>query len=400
MDENTLKAPKVLYRISIGTFFFLQGFTFASWAARIPDFKDIFALSDGQLGTLLFAFPFGQLLGVPVAGYMVERFTSRRTLLLAAILYPFSLCCLGFIPFAFSLSGEMPACAVWVFAIMLFFLGMAAILHNLSVNTQAVGVEKAYGRSIMATFHGLWSLAGFAAGIVGSFMAARLIVPFFHYAGILVLALLAVIFLHRFTLGKDIVSQAEEKPTFNIFKGMDGFVLLLGFIAGAAMVCEGTIYDWSAVYFKQVIHAPEKYIRMGYTACMFAMATYRFLADRLVNRIGQVNVMRSGGFQAMAGFILMAAWPDLIPAVVGSVLVGLGVSAIVPICFSAVSKHQGVVAGRAINAVSTIGFFGFVAGPPLIGHLAQWIGLRWTFLFIALLAASIGLLGGKIRQRR
>ena len=397
----TITAPNRYYRIAIGVFFFLQGFTFASWAARIPDFKTIFELSDGALGTLLFAFPFGQLAGVPVAGYLVERFTSRRTLLCAALLYPFTLCLLGFIPFAFGAAGNATP-SVWLFAAVLFLLGIVANLHNLSVNTQAAGVEKVYGRSIMGTFHGLWSLAGFAAGIVGSLMAAHCIAPFFHYLLILAFGLLVVAFLHHYTLRQDVVSETaqDEKPTFNIFKGMDKFVFLLGFLAGAGMVCEGTIYDWSAVYFKQVIRVPEAYIRTGYTACMLAMASCRFLADGIVNRLGQANVMRLCGFITTVGFLLMAAWAQFVPAVIGSALVGLGVSAIVPICYSTVSKHQGVVVGRAINAVSTIGFFGFVAGPPVIGHLAQWIGLRATFLLIALLAASIGLLSGKIKNKR
>lgn len=398
----TITAPKRYYRIAIGVFFFLQGFTFASWAARIPDFKSIFELSDGALGTLLFAFPFGQLAGVPVAGYLVERFTSRRTLLCAALLYPFTLVCLGAIPFIASLYGEISSCTVWGFAAVLFVLGIVANLHNLSVNTQAAGVEKVYQRSIMATFHGLWSLAGFAAGIVGSLMAAHRIVPFYHYLLILAAGLLVVVFLHRYTLRQDVVSETaqDEKPTFNIFKGMDRFVFLLGFLAGAGMVCEGTIYDWSAVYFKQVIHAPEAYIRTGYTACMLAMASCRFLADGIVNRLGQAKVMLLCGLITTLGFVLMAAWVNFTLAVIGSALVGLGVSAIVPICYSTVSKHRGVVVGRAINAVSTIGFFGFVAGPPVIGHLAQWIGLRATFLLIALLAASIGLLSGKIKNKR
>lgn len=403
IETTKTTAPKRLYRTAIGVFFFLQGFTFASWAARIPDFKEMFALSEGELGSLLFAFPFGQLLGVPIAGYLVERFSSRKTLLCAALLYPLTLVCMGAVPFGVSLGVEqMPGYAVWVFGGVLFFLGMVANLHNLSVNTQAVAVEKWYGRSIMGTFHGLWSLAGFAAGLVGSFMAAHAIVPFYHYLFILVFGLLVVIFLHPYTMRQDVVSETakDDKPTFNIFKGMDGFVLLLGFLAGAGMVCEGTIYDWSAVYFKDVIHVQEKFIRMGYTACMLAMASCRFLADGVVNRIGEVRLMRLSGLLTMTGFVLMVVKPDFVLSVMGSAMVGVGVSAIVPVCFSVVSRHPGVVAGRAINAVSTIGFFGFVAGPPVIGHLAQWMGYRLTFLLIALLAACIALLSGKLRSKR
>lgn len=395
--------PRVRYRIAIGIFFFFQGFNFASWAARIPDFKSVFGLGEGQLGTLLLAFPLGQLLCVPLAGYLVERFTSRRVLLSAAFLYPFTLSLMGAVPCLATRFGQtpMPSWAVWVFACVLFFLGVVANLHNLSVNTQAVGVEKEYGRSIMATFHGLWSLAGFAAGLVGSFLAARSVIPFFHYLGILFCGLLLILFLHRYTLRKDMASEdgKKEKPTFNIFKGMDGFVFLLGFLAFGSMLCEGTMYDWSAIYFKDNLGVDDAYIRMGYTACMLAMAFCRFVADGVANRFGPVTVVRLSGLLASSGFLIMVFWPTLAAATAGAALVGLGVSSVVPICYGAVSRHRGVVVGRAINAVSTIGFFGFVIGPPLIGHLAEWMGLRWVFVLVAALAASIGLLAGRLRNR-
>ena len=404
-----LEAPKARYRIAIGVFFFLQGFTFASWAARIPDFKEVFGLNEGQLGTLLLAFPLGQLLGVPLSGYLVERFTSRRTLLSAAFLYPFTLTCLGFIPFMAMPGGggPMPFWTVYVFSAVLFLLGLVANLHNLSVNTQAVGLEKEYGRSIMGTFHGCWSLAGFASGIVGSFMAAHSIVPFFHYAGVLAFGLIVLLCCHRHTLKQDIVSETAkgDKPTFNIFKGVDNYVFLLGFLAFASMLCEGTMYDWSAIYFDQEVGVGKEYIRFGYTACMLAMAAYRFLADGIVNRFGPVFIMRLSGLMTAGGFLLMviaslvglSGTLALVVATVGSSLVGLGVSSVVPICYGAVSRHKGVVAGRAINAVSTIGFFGFVMGPPIIGHLAQWIGLPWVFVLVALLGLSIALFAGKLK---
>lgn len=398
--ESSSTIPKRCYRIAIGTFFFLQGFTFASWAARIPDFKAVFSLSDGALGTLLLAFPLGQLLGVPLSGYWVERFTSRRSLLAAALLYPFTLVCLGAVPLLAAPQGPMPPYAVWVFAFVLFLLGLLANLHNLSVNTQAVGVEKLYGRSIMATFHGLWSLAGFVAGLLGTLMAARSVIPFYHYLCVLAMGLLVVIFLHPYTLRQDIVSEAsaDSKPTFNIFKGMDSFVLLLGFLAFGGMFCEGAMYDWSAVYFDQILHVDETRIRMGYTACMLAMAVCRFLADRVVNRFGAATLMRINGLLTAHGYILIVFAHHLIPATIGAAMVGVGVSSIVPVCYGVVSRHKGVVVGRAINAVSTIGFFGFVIGPPIIGHLAQWIGLRWVFAMIAALAFSIAFAGGKLRR--
>ncbi|MBD5397190.1 MFS transporter [bacterium] len=391
-------APKRYYRIAIGVFFFLQGFTFASWAARIPDFKAFFALSEGQLGTLLWAFPLGQLLCVPLAGYLVERFTSRRMLLCAACLYPFTLALLGFIPFILSSTGNSHD-GVWIFAAVLFFLGIVANLHNLSVNTQAVGVEKMYGRSIMATFHGLWSLAGFVAGMVGSLMAAHHIVPFYHYLGIFAFGLLVVIFLHRYTLRQDEArTEQQEKPTFNIFKGMDAFVYLMGFIALGSMLCEGVMYDWSAVYYKEYLFFDDTRIRFGYTACMLAMASCRFLADFIVNRFGAVTVVRLSGILTALGFLLMVLCHSLVWVTVGAALVGAGVSSVVPVCYGAIGRHPGVVPGRAINAVSTIGFTGFAVSPPLIGYLAEWIGLRWVFVCVAVLAVLIASLAGRLKE--
>lgn len=385
--SSNLKYDKRYYRIAICIFFFLQGTTFATWAARIPDFKQMLSLNDAQLGSVLLLFPLGQLLGIPIAGYLVQKYTSRKILLCVALLYPLTLVVIGLANSVVSLS------------VVLFFLGMVANLHNLSVNTQAVGVEKIYGRSIMATFHGLWSLAGFAAGLTGSFLVANSVIPLWHFVGIFCFAVIVVLVLHRFVLENDISSEKKEKATFNVFKGMNNFVLLLGFLAFGSMLCEGCVYDWSSVYFGQEMGIEDKYIRAGYTGCMLAMAGMRFLADGFVNRLGAVKVVGISGFVTMVGFLLVVFCPYLIPATIGFVLVGIGVSSVVPVCYGMASSNHGMSAGRAINAVSTIGFFGFVIGPPIVGYISELASMKIAFALIAVLGLSIGLLARKLKVK-
>ena len=135
------QSPKSFYRLAVASFFFLQGLVFASWASRIPDIKQALALNEAQLGGVLFAIPVGQMSAMALSGYLVSRFGSHRMLLLAALLYSGTLMALGFIS------------ETWQLFAMLVFFGVAANLHNISVNTQAVGVERLYRRSIMAAFH-------------------------------------------------------------------------------------------------------------------------------------------------------------------------------------------------------------------------------------------------------
>ena len=165
------------------------------------------------------------------------------------------------------------------------------------------------------------------------------------------------------------------------------------------MLCEGSVYDWSAVYFEQSLQVDKAWIQAGYTGCMLAMASMRFLADGLVNRMGAVKVVRISGFVIAAGFLAAVLLPYLIPATIGFTLVGIGVSSVVPICYGMVKGSRAMSAARAINAVSTIGFFGFVAGPPVVGYISEWLGMRPAFALVAGIGLLTGLLAGKLKLK-
>ena len=304
-------APKNFYRLAVGAFFFLQGLVFASWASRIPDIKQALDLNEAQLGGVLFAIPMGQMAAMALSGYLVSRFGSHRMLLLAAVLYSGTLTALGF------------TTGIWqLFAILVFF-GMAANLHNISVNTQAVGVERLYRRSIMAAFHGLWSLAGFVGGLMGALFAGFSVSPRIHFCFVFAVALGIMATMYRFTLPRD--RKRAVQPGRKSPKGkLDPYVVLLGLIAFGCMASEGTMYDWSAVYYEAIIKPSPELIRLGYISYMCTMVCGRFMADGLVTRFGVIRVLQVSGGLIAAGLLTAVLLPHVATASIGLALVGFG----------------------------------------------------------------------------
>lgn len=377
------------YRLAVSAFYFIQGLVFASWASRIPDIKTALGLNDAALGGVLFAIPVGQLSAMALSGFAVSRFGSRRVLTLGAFLYPAVLVWLG------------AAHTVWELCAALFFFGITANLCNIAVNTQGVGVERIYRRSIMASFHGLWSLAGFLGGVISTFMVGLDVVPVFHFILVFILSVLILLVMKNAVLPRDITGvkqPAEEETKKKIRIKPDRYIIILGCIAFGCMMCEGTMFDWSSVYFDSVIRPPKELVRLGYITSMCAMTCGRFLADRLVTRFGVVRVVRASGITIAAGLLLAVTLPYLIPATIGFLLVGFGVSSVVPICYSMAGKSKTMLPGVALAAVSTIGFLGFLVGPPLIGFVAQAINLRWALGLVAIVGVITSVLASKIKQ--
>lgn len=359
-------------RISVAIFFFMAGICFASWASRIPDIKLQLGLSDAGLGAVLLALPSGLMLSLPISGWAVTRFSSKTMVTIAAVGYPLTLILIGAVT------------QTWQLAAVLFVFGIFGNLYNISANTQAVGVETLYQRSIMATFHGIWSLAGFAGAAVGTFLIAQGIAPLHHFMIVCICCLIVVLLAQGYILPND-GTQAGKQP---LFAKPDAAILKLGLIAFGCLVCEGTMFDWSGVYFQKVVEAPKEWVTLGYTTFMATMATGRFLGDRLVTRFGIQRMLQSSGIIISSGLAVSVLFPTMIPATIGFFLVGLGVSSVVPLVYSAAGKSKTMSPGVALAAVSTIGFLGFLIGPPLIGFIAELAGLRWSFTIIAIIGFS------------
>jgi MFS family permease len=373
--------PQRASRLSIAAFFFLAGLCFASWASRIPDIKVHLRLSDAVLGGVLLALPAGLMVSLPFSGWLVTRFGSRRMLLLSAVLYACTLPVIGFADSPWQLVGA------------LFIYGLLGNLLNISVNTQAVSLEAIYGRSIMASFHGVWSFGGFAGTGIGWAMINFHLLPWQHFCIITGSALLLAFLLYRNMLKQDI-NAGEDRP---LFARPDSTLLSLGLIAMCCMICEGAMFDWSGVYFQKIVKAPRGLVTMGFIAFMGTMAGGRFIGDRLTTELGTKRMLQWSGLVIAIGLLLAISFPGIVVSTAGFLLVGLGVSSVVPLVYGAAGKSATFSPGVALAAVSTIGYLGFLGGPPLIGFIAEASSLRWSFALIAVLGFMTTIIASRVR---
>jgi MFS family permease len=370
------------YRIAVSALFFLQGLCFATWASRIPSIQQSLRLSDGALGMILLALPVGSMIALPLSGWLVTRFGSKTVVTNALIFYAIMLTVLG-------LAQNI---AQIIFALVLY--GMGGNTANIAMNTQAVGVEAKYNRNIMASFHGLWSLAGFTAAGIGTYMIGQDIIPFHHFIIISGLILIALAIIFQYLLPN------EEKRTVSnrLFVKPDEALLLLGLIAFCCMICEGAMFDWSGIYFKKIVKAQSAWIGAGYTAFMCTMAAGRFIGDWVTMQLGFKKTIQLSGLTIATGLAISLLFPYLLPAIAGFFLVGLGVSSVVPLVYSTAGKSKTMSPGMALAAVSSIGFLGFLAGPPLIGIVAGMSSLRISFIIIALMGLSVAIVARLVKR--
>jgi MFS family permease len=378
----SINRPRKLQRASVAALFFLHGLCFSSWGSRIPGIQQTLGLSEAELGVILFALPVGQMLSLPLAGWLVPKAGSRLIAMITLLVYGATLVTLGMATSVFQLVAG------------LFVFGLASNMVNIAVNTQAVGVEELYQKTIMASFHGLWSLAGFTGAAIGTFMIGMDINPFYHFLMVLLIVITGVALSSKHTLRQDPSSDPDQP----IFAMPDKSLLILGVIAFCSMVCEGAMFDWSGVYFRKVIAVENAWIGVGYTAFMSTMAGGRFVADWLTTRVGLKRILQISGVLIATGLMIAVFFPYIITATIGFLLVGAGVSSVVPLVYSLAGKSKTMSPSVALAAVSTIGFVGFLLGPPIIGLVAEATSLRISFSIIAAMGLCVALVASRSKR--
>ncbi len=370
-------------RWAVTLFYFAMGLTFSTWASRISDIQLDLGLTKGDLGTVLFAIPVGQLFVMPFSGKLAAKYGSQRTLVFGLSFYILSLASLG-------LATER-----WHLMLALAFFGIFSNLTNISVNTQGIYAETLFRRAIMSSFHGAWSTAGFTGAFIGIGMIALNLSPFTHFV-IVGAFLLLIIALNYKYLVKAKTPQAKEKKR-KVFSKPDTVLLWLGIMAFCCMMSEGIMFDWSVIYFEDVINISGSMKVLGYSCFMVTMAAGRFIGDRVIHAIGRKRVLQISGLLISIGMYGAVALPYTITAALSFMLIGFGVSTVVPIIFSIAGRRPGIAPSIALQTVSSVSFLGFMIGPPIIGHIAELTSLRTSFAIIGIFGIGIAFLATRIK---
>lgn len=353
-------------RLAVSLFFFCQGLAFASWASRIPTIKSALDLSDASLGTILLMLPLGQLLTMTLSGRLVTKYGSATVLLIACCCYVLTLCTIAYANSATALG------------ITLFFFGIFGNMCNIAVNTQGVAVEEQYSRPIMSSFHGAWSIAGFVAALIGLGTIQLNLSTVLHFVIVLLIVVCNVLFNAKYL----IPGKAKESKQSGLAKP-DTMLVQLGILGFLSMATEGAMFDWSGVYFKDIVQAPEQLVPIGYAAFMIMMASGRFIGDFFISKMGKQRTLQLSGLLMCCGMLLSVVLPYFYTSIFGFMMVGLGVACVVPTVYSVTGKHPTIAPGKALAMVSSISFLGFLLGPPLIGYIAEWLDLRYSYAVFA-----------------
>jgi MFS family permease len=370
-------------RWAVTLFYFSMGLNFATWASRIPDVQASLGLSEGDLGTVLLAIPLGQLCIMPFSGKLAVRYGSHRTVVLGLSLYACAMIGLGF------------ASKEWQLSLALFFFGMCSNLTNISVNTQGIYTEGLFRRAVMSSFHGAWSTAGFTGALIGIVMKSFHLKPKFHFMIVAVVIWSIIFFNYKFLVRVKSPSKATEKR--KLFSKPDTILLWLGVMSFCCMMSEGIMFDWSGIYFRKVVNVEGALSVLGYASFMAFMAIGRFSGDIIIRKIGRKRVLQIAGCMVSFGLYSAVALPYIVPATIAFMLVGLGVSTIIPIIFSIAGRRPNIPPSIALQTVSSVSFLGFMLGPPIIGHVAEATSLRTSFAIIGIFGIGIAFLASRIK---
>ncbi|MDK4218549.1 MFS transporter [Pantoea agglomerans] len=352
--------------------FFIAGFITATWAVIVPFARGNTGVNEAQLGTLLLCLGVGALIAMPVTGWLTSRFGCRRVILVAVALVIIST------PWLSVLSDPL------LLALALLVFGVGIGVTDCAMNIQAILVEKQAAKPVMSGFHGMYSVGGIAGA---GFMTLLLAMGFSVLTGCLLAVAAVIIMTLVSTSGLLTYANPAEGPVLAVPRGS---VLIIGIICFAVFLTEGTVLDWSAVYLTDVRAIPASLGGLGYTCFAIAMTVARLTGDRIISSLGRLPVVLGGALIAAAGMAMVtfiASWPM---ALLGYTLVGAGCANIVPVMFSAAGRQTVMPQAVAVPAITTLGYLGVLSGPAVIGYVAHYTHLAFSFSLIMALMLVVG----------
>jgi len=381
MSETVLRNARRKQRWIIIAFFFFSGILAATWTSRIPDIQQKLALNNAALGTVLFTIPVGLIAGLSVASWLVATFGAKKIMVGSCVCCALALAAAGFSATRFLL---MPA---------LFFFGASRTVLNLSSNAGAIDVQQFYDRPIISGFHGIWSGACFLAAGLSTGLILLNVKPAFQFLSVAVILSSVALLFYRRDLNNNL---SNEKRPF--FVKPDAYLFLLGLMALCSMLAEGAMFDWSVNYFDKVIKAEKTFRTTGYLSFVITMAFGRLVGDSLVHRFGIYRMLIINGAMMAIGFLFVAAFPFVLPAAFGCLLVGAGDSILVPVVYLLAARSKKMTPNYAISSVTLIGYTGFLIGPLLIGNVSQRVGMGTAFYILSIVSVFIIFLTMRVKK--
>jgi fucose permease len=365
---------------TVGLVFAFNSFLFGNWVTRIPDIKSNLSLSEADLGFVLLGMPFGAILIMPISGWIISKITLGKAIMSGLLIFA----AIAFLPSTTS--------SLWMLGVSLFFYGLTNAFLDISMNAGAAVVEKKHSFPIMSTCHGMWSFGAMLGSLVGSLFIGFRVDPFIHLSFI---SLIIVIF--GILVSNKISKIKDSQEGGQVFALPNKALLGLAFIAFCILLSEGAVADWSSIYMKDTLGSNPFLVGIAYSGYSFFMALGRFTGDGLIPRFGNKKILILGATISILGLTTALAFNSPVLAIVGFSLTGLGFSCIVPIVFSASAKTQGMSSSAGIAAVATMGYTGFLIGPPLIGFIAEYYGLQIGLSLVIILALAVGCTSFKIK---
>ncbi len=364
--------------------FLLHGLIVSTWVSRIPAIQTALGLTNGTLGLCLLGTAVGSVAAVPLTGWLVARFGSKRVTTWSSA--------------GFCLALAAPGLAVNALTLFwaLTIYGAMAGANDVSINSQAVVVENALGTPTMSRFHAMFSIGGMLGAGLGGIVAAHEIAPRLH----LLVAAALFLALSASTAQRllDAPPETKKRTPQRAFGRIPGVLIALTVIGFCMFLSEGAMADWVGVYLKQVLRVGAGMAAAGYAAFSAGMALFRLLGDAITKRLGPVATLRAGALVAACGLTAAIATQSPAWALAGFALAGAGCSVIVPLVFGAGGRVRSLPSAVGIAMVSGSGYIGFLFGPPLIGFVAQVSSLQMGLLVVvglcmlaAMLAPAVGL---------
>mgnify|MGYP003287848516 CR=1 FL=1 len=371
--------------------FLVNGAAIANWVPRVPAVKAALGTSDGPLGLAMLGLGVGAAAALLVAGRVVARFGSRPVVRVSGVAVCASMVGPG-------LAGNLP-----MLALTLALVGATSGLLDVAMNAHGSLVERGYGRSVMASLHGLWSVGGLLGAVTGGLAARAGWSPARHFTvAALCLGAAVLVGTRRLYPAADDATPGPAAGA-GAAAGAAGrgrgvpwsrALVVLGVVGFSSFFGEGAAHDWSAVYLHDVLGTSPGMAAAGFAAFSLAMAAVRFGGDRLSARFGPVRLVSASGLVAATGFGLGLLAHQPAAGVAGFALLGAGLACVVPITFSAAGHLGGALAGVAISRVAAISYLATFVGPPVIGLVADLAGLS-VALAIPVVLAGVVTLGAR-----